>query len=262
LRKGLPNPWLQAIPEAFFREIRIGDENTRLLSGSPGELPKRSPIGVYDKEILCDQCEVKFGQVDDYGVLILLKRFHVLFLPIIIEERIVGYRAENINQDLLLRFLVSTLWRASVSTQPFYDSIDLGSFESLAKQTILNPNIPVPKQFKAMLWSWMPDVDSYIAKYTLMNPFYIKGRAKNTFRFYFGEVAADIIVDTKPILDNTRILYLLESPSVILAAREFTKSKDYATILHTVEQSNINVGEKHSNSRVKSDNDNNKKGKT
>ena len=238
------------IPEAFFREIVIGDEGAHLISGSPGELPKRSPIGVYDREILCDQCEVKFGRVDDYGVLVLLKRFHELFLPIINEKRIVGYQAENINQDLLLRFLVSTLWRASVSTQPFYDSIDLGPLESLARQTILNPNTPVPIQFTAMLWSWNPNNDSYIATKSLMNPFHINGQTINTYRFYFGEVAADIIADTQPIPDNTRILHLLEGPSVIIVAREFTTSKDYAAIIHTVKQSSINVRERHGNRRI------------
>jgi hypothetical protein len=49
-----PKKLIQAhvIPEAFFREMRVGDGAPPLLVKT-GEYPRRSPIGVYDQTILC-----------------------------------------------------------------------------------------------------------------------------------------------------------------------------------------------------------------
>ena len=226
------------IPEAFFREARVDSEITRLISDDPNTFPKRSPIGVYDQEILCDQCEPKFGQVDDYGVQVLLKQFHELFLPTTYENRIV-YQAENINHDLLLRFLVATLWRASVSTQAFYSHVNLGPLEPLAKQVILDQNNPVPKQFSAMLSRWTTDKENFLATKALMDPCPEKMYGINSYRFYFGEVVAHIKADKRPLPNILRPVVLLR-PTVILVDREISKSKDFAAMVHTVEQSRKN----------------------
>ena len=231
------------IPEAFFREMRVGDEIPLLISGTPNTFPKQSPIGVYDQKILCNQCEPKFDQVDDYGVQVLLNRLHEIFLPITRANRIVAYQTENINQDLLLRFLVATLWRASVSTQAFYNRIDLGPLETLARQTILNPNNPVPKQFSAVLSRWTTDEKSFFATKGLMDPFPEKSSGVNLYRFYFGEVVAYIKADTLPFPNSFRTIALLEQSTVLLFVREISKSKDFAAMIHTVEQSHKNYEE-------------------
>lgn len=234
------------IPEAFFREIRVGDEIPHLISDTPNNFPKRSPIGIYDKEILCSQCEPKFAQVDNYGVQVLLKRLHELFLPITQANRIAAFEAKNINQDLLLRFLVATLWRASVSTQGFYRRIDLGTLEQLARQTILNANSPVPKQFSAVLSRWTTDENNSFATKGIMDPFPEKIDGVNSYRFYFGEVVAHIKADTHPFPNSLRKLALLEQPTVMLVARELSKSKDFSAMIHTVKQSHQNYKKVHS----------------
>ena len=55
------------IPEAFFRVLRAGGETPILISNVANTYPKRSPIGVYDQNILCEDCETMFSQVDDYN---------------------------------------------------------------------------------------------------------------------------------------------------------------------------------------------------
>src|SRR5215208_880584 len=118
------------IPEAFFREARGNAKKPRLIFDDPNTYPKQSLIGVYDQEILCEQCESKFQHLDDYGVQVLLTQFQELFLPVTYGDRVV-YQATDINHNLLLRFFVATLWRASVSTQMFYKDVNLGHLESL-----------------------------------------------------------------------------------------------------------------------------------
>jgi hypothetical protein len=51
------------IPEVFFRLARGDDMLTNI---STGKRPQKSPIGAYDKGILCADCEKCFGEADSY----------------------------------------------------------------------------------------------------------------------------------------------------------------------------------------------------
>lgn len=222
------------IPEAFFREARKGAKKPRIIFDDPNTYPKRSPIGVYDQEILCYQCESKFQTMDDYGVQVLLTKFHELFLPMTYGDRVV-HQAENINYNLLLRFLVATLWRASVSTQMFYKDVNLDQLESLAKRTILIPDSPIPKHFSAILSRWVTDKETAFATKVLLNPYPSTIYGIKSYRFYFGQVVADIKADKRPLPDVLHPVMLLQ-PTVILVDRELGQSKDFVSMVHTAEQ--------------------------
>ncbi len=47
------------IPESFFRDVDKAKTGLRVYSSKPDEFPKRSPTGVYDDEIVCEECEKK-----------------------------------------------------------------------------------------------------------------------------------------------------------------------------------------------------------
>lgn len=232
------------IPEAFFREIRrIDNKNPILISNTPNTFRKQAPIGVYDKGILCNKCEPKFSLVDDYGVQILLKQLNNLCLPIVRDNRIIAYQAENVDQGLLLRFFIAVLWRASVSTQPFYNRIKLGHLEPLAKEIIINPTNPIPKEFSVVLSRWIVDEESQYITEGLMDPFLESSEDVNIYRFYFGKVVAHIKADPRPFPDGYRTLALLEQPTVLLVAREASKSKDWTAMINTVKEAHINYDE-------------------
>jgi hypothetical protein len=95
------------IPEAFWREIRQGDDAPLLITSVKGEFPKKAPIGVYDDGILCTECEESFGHVDDYGITVLLKRRDELFRPSKDGAGALAYVAEDVDQRTLLKFFVS-----------------------------------------------------------------------------------------------------------------------------------------------------------
>lgn len=104
------------------------------LIGSGGGHPKRLRTGVYDETILCHECEKVFGPWDDYG-----KRF-LLDMPA--SSHFLGTDAEysqvdGIDYDRLKLFFVSVLWRASVSTHPFYSRVRLGPHEARIRAMLL-----------------------------------------------------------------------------------------------------------------------------
>lgn len=140
------------IPEAFFRELRSDGEVPLLVAGKMGQLPKKAPIGVYDPRILCALCEAKFSSVDSYGIAVLLSKFDQYFKPLQLDDRAIAFQGAEVDTTRLLRFLVSILWRGSVSTQPFYSTVVLGPLEKLAKDAIFGAT--VPQTFDAVLSRW------------------------------------------------------------------------------------------------------------
>lgn len=226
------------IPEAFFRELREGSQAPLLVSGSPSEYPSNSPIGIYDREILCGECEPKFGILDDYGIQILLRQLDQHFLPLVGRDGPVAFQAEGVNQEKLLKFLVSVLWRASVSRHRFYGRVDLGPYEPHAKQVLLDPHSPVPPQFGAVLSRWTAG-DVTLAKGGLMDPFRERWDGINAYRFYFGEVVAYIRVDTQSFRRPLSELALLRQHTTTMIARSFNRSSDFAAMAHTAQKSHL-----------------------
>ena len=228
------------IPEAFWRELRDEKDVPLLVSSSEGSFPQRVPIGVYDQTILCEACETKFNAMDDYGINILLKRREELFKSDSHEGEPVAWRSEVVDQQRLLVFLVGILWRASVSTHGFYQRVDLGPLEPLARQVVTNQDAAVPGEFGAVLSQWRANDEHRSLTKGLMDPFKEKWGETTAYRFYFGEVVAYIKADKRPFPRELKRYSLGADKSLTIIARDFAKSKDFRALRHTAFQSHFN----------------------
>ena len=230
------------IPEAFFRVLREGGAMPLLVTGTPNQFPKRSPIGVYDEGILCDACEPKFDRFDHYGVETLLVRLDELFQPISHQGEIVAYQAAGVDQKLLMQFLLATLWRASVSTHSFYRRVNLGPFEEVARRAILEPEEPVPEAFNAVLSRWIIEEQQHQQSVGgMMDPFREHWDGVNAYRFYFGNVVAYIKADRQNFAGPLRYLSLQNGLNVTMVTRSFDMSSDFAAMVHTAKRSHDNL---------------------
>ena len=228
------------IPEAFWRELRDGKDVPLLVSSAEGSFPQRNPIGVYDQTILCEVCETTFNAMDDYGIKTLLKRREMLFKPVLHEGEPVAWKSEEVDQHRLLVFLVGTLWRASVSTHGFYQKVDLGPLEPLARQVVMKQEAAVPGVFGAVLSQWRANDEHRTLTKGLMDPFKEKWGETTAYRFYFGEVVAYIKADKRPFPEELKKYSLGEDKSLTLIERDFAKSKDFDALRHTAIQSLLN----------------------
>jgi hypothetical protein len=240
---GRPEKLVKAhiIPEAFFRPLRQEGKPPLLVSGTQGQFPKRAPIGIYDETILCEACEARFAQLDHYGVEILQIRLNELFRPVLHLGETVAYQAEGIDQKRLLRFLIATLWRASVSDHSYYKRVTLGPYEDLAKQVVLATDDGVPKIFGAVLSRWDDKDPQGLHAKGLMDPFRERWNGVNAYRFYFGHVVAYIKVSNQGFTDPLRSISLLSQPLVTMIPRNFKASSDFAAMLHTAKLSQRNM---------------------
>lgn len=115
------------IPKAFFSLPLLNAEPAKILSSIKGVYPKTTRTGIYDSGILCGSCDGKLGILDQYVAerLIQKKEFNQLTFV-----QAVGRRYANVNPDLVQKFLLSVLWRASVSNHYFFSRVSLGPYEN------------------------------------------------------------------------------------------------------------------------------------
>lgn len=221
------------IPQAFFRAIGTGRNAPLLVTTTPtNPHPKRAPIGVYDTGILCDDCERRFDKVDAYGTKTLL---HTLRGPHLKSLRhandVIAFQAEGIDQELLRRFFVATLWRASVSTHSFFVRVRLGErYEKLAKDAVADQ--PLTPAFGAAMACWLSP-EGRDESVGFMDPFFERYDGVNTYRFYFGPYLAYIKVDQKPFKEPLLHASLGVRPDLVIIRRDHRSSKDFAAMVRT-----------------------------
>ena len=180
------------IPESFFIGHRTAKESPLLISNEAGIYPKKSRIGVYDKEILCNECEGKFQDVDNYGQTILLKNedSHVKLTK---NDKIFGYQINGVDYQRLKQFFISVLWRASISKHAFYSKIQLGSYESKAKALIWNGNLDTTGLFSFFIAKFKdPDIGRAI-----LDPHRQRHEGVNYCQFYMYGYIIYIKVDKR-----------------------------------------------------------------
>lgn len=215
------------IPEAFFRAIGTGKDAPILVTNrADAPFPKRLPIGVYDSELLCDTCERKFDRVDAYGTKTLLHTLRGAALsPMTHDGQVIGFQASGIDQTLLLRFFIATLWRASITKNPVFGRVALGQrYEELAKVALTTENLS--SDFGVVLAAFMsPEgADESIG---LMDPVRMRYEGVTVYRFYFGPYHAHIKVDQRPFAAPFDIAALGSNPLLRIIRRDYQASKDF-----------------------------------
>ncbi|WP_133164239.1 hypothetical protein [Solimonas fluminis] len=219
------------IPEAFFRQLKVPGETPILVSSRKGHFKKKSPIGVYDSNILCAECEGLFAAPDNYGAKILIQEFDSLFEPVIRHGRIVAFTGKGIDQTLLQKFLVGTLWRASVSGQDYYSNVRLGPLEEMAKAAFLDPTHPEAHRFSSLLSRWQVSKERESLADAMMDPLPEKWNQVRAYRFYFGRTVAYIKADNRKFGRNFQQLSLGARLEPVAITRDFDSSKDFAAMV-------------------------------
>jgi len=216
------------IPRSFHEPLKEGGQTPLIITSKEGVFPKKSPIGIYDKEILCEECERKFSPWDDYGNKFLTQELQ--------EERYLinngEYLAYNFGQcdyvNLKLFFL-SVLWRAAVSKQQLFRQVKLGPYEEKLRQLILNNDPGEVSDFSVALSKF----DAPANETGILNPDRTTYDGVNHYRLYLGGYMAIIKVTNLPVPKVFEWLYIAPDKDVFCIMREFKTSKEYGAMVYT-----------------------------
>jgi hypothetical protein len=223
------------LPQAFWRKAGAGIDVPLLLTKKHGVHPKRAPIGVYDRAILCGECESLFQQVDDYGARVLLNDFTSFFMPAMERGRLMGFESTSVDQALLLRFFVSVAWRASVSSHPFFAAVDLGVLLAEAAQVVRDPHRPLSlDNFSCIVTVRRPEAWSAEVATTLISPLRRTWEGATVYNLPFGQWVVWMRVGQPRLPELAESVALLANDRLRVLATDFRASKDLQTMIDVV----------------------------
>jgi hypothetical protein len=208
-----------SIPRAFFG----ADGDSKLISNTEGQYPRRMPIGVYDR-IVCDDCEKRFGPYDNYAAKTLVHNFN-RYIRVPHNGQSAAVVVPKPDYHRLKLFAISLLWRAAVSSHVFYRKVKIGPFEKRAREMILADDPGDADDF-ATWWSTFDIPDSP----GIMDPFKEKWGGVTAYRFYLGRVLAYIKVDQRPMPKAFVPIALIPGKDLIMVIRDFSESPDVSAM--------------------------------
>lgn len=155
--------------------------------------PKRMPIGFYDTNILCSECEEKFSRSDDYGFSLLCQQKEML------EDVNHGYElvAQMIRRydfAQLKLFVLSVLWRAGVSKLEFYEHVQLGVHEARLREVTLYGSSCGEDEYSFVAGRLVGRSQGDL----MPAPFLERFEGVNYWRIYIGEFHFWVKVDRRP----------------------------------------------------------------
>lgn len=221
------------IPKAFFRALRVGDKPAPLVDVSPSADAdvKRSPIGVYDMDLVCSGCESLFGDWDAYGQSVILNIDERVELKN--DGKIVADIVKNYDYDKLKLFFISLLWRASASQEKYYSQVELGLFENICKEMLLANNPGTDDEFSVVIARYPNPAGSVI-----IEPQRAKWNGINWYLFYLSGHIAYIKVDKRNALEPMAGLMLKRDKFLFIAHKDIYKSPEAELIAKAMKKVN------------------------
>lgn len=216
------------IPRSFHEPLKQSGQIPIIITSKEGVYPKRSQTGIYDTEILCEDCEKLFSPWDDYGNKFLFQELEDSNYIVSNGERI-AYNYGLCDYEKLKLFFISMLWRASVSKQDMFSSVRLGPYEDILKELILSKNPGGVEDFSVALSKF----DAPPNETGILNPDRTRYDGVIHYRLYLGGYMAIIKVSNQPIPICFRGMYLEPGQNVYFIVREFKQSKEYAAMVYT-----------------------------
>jgi hypothetical protein len=159
------------IPDFMYKGLF--DKGHRLNKFAPAEFIKgnkrvsRPPTGEYECGILCATCDNEiiggyetyarkalYGKVEEYSSdLPECANFKTT-------SGVTFTHGKNVHYKEFKLFLLSILWKASISSRPFFKEVNLGPYEETIRKMILSGDAKDEETFPIVIMTWLNDKSS------------------------------------------------------------------------------------------------------
>ena len=175
------------IPEFFYIPLYDEKHRFRQLSTSLEKIKKYEQKGIREK-LLCSECENNFSKLEGYAARLFNKDYTI--------------SAEYNNDNVLFHgidykkfklFQLSILWRASVSSLPFFSQINIGPYERKIKMMLIDKK---PGEFYecGCVMVFHLSIEKEIMNGIILNPYSFRSYSHRSYCFVFGSILWVFIV--------------------------------------------------------------------
>ena len=146
---------------------------------------KYRPTGIYDKNILCKECDTTImGGLESYAAKILYDKKD-LESTIEEDENIINLMFKGIEYRKFKLFLISILWRASISNQKMFEEIKLGTkYEEVVRKMIYENNPGKRDDFSTCIFGLKSNEN--LVTLTIVAPRRMKADGNTAYMFYIN----------------------------------------------------------------------------
>lgn len=207
------------IPEFMYQELY--DENHKMFHFAPKELLKPKPIikrpslGIYEGGLLCADCDNKVigQQYEDYVGKVLYSKTdlppEIAWQNKLFKDPKHGLEfciSSNINYKKFKLFVLSILWRASISSNDFFSAVNLGPYEETIRKMIEAGEPGSDDLYPINVFSWLRD--EKLPNDIISKPLYIKKDGKTTYYLPINGLLIEVSISKgplKPPFDGIRL---------------------------------------------------------
>lgn len=212
------------IPKSFCKQVSEDPTTAKLVTNTPGEYPKRNPVGVYDPTLVCADCENLFAPWDDYAFSVLV-RDENLHVPIKDGERTIGYTIAEVDYRKLKLFAISVLWRASASSHGFFHRVKTGPHETQLASMIRAGTPGEPEDFAAVFAKFDGPFETF-----QLDPHFERYDGINFYRIYLSRYVISVKVDHRPPPALFDIFVLRPDRPLCIALRNLRRSSELSLL--------------------------------
>jgi len=176
------------IPDFMYNGIYDEDHFIYKLDLIKPEKSGKNPTGVYDKHILCSNCDNKvIGTFESYASKLLfggkMKMDEMPLFETIAPETMM---VKNINYAKFKLFLLSILWRSHVSSNKFFSQIDLGPYAEIIRKMIVDSDPGDEEQFETCIIYYN---EKALPSKSIVTPRKIKYNGNTSYHFLINHMS-------------------------------------------------------------------------
>jgi hypothetical protein len=221
------------IPKSFYKPL-FDPKNGPLQLVGKNESPKRAPIGLYDKSILCKDCDSLLGKYDDYAQKFFKSHPTWSFKSGIshlgpFEKGLLGYyKADNYDYSTLKLFFISLIWRASISSHNVFQNVQLGTVSNKAREMLLNYNPGKWHEFNVACFKLQGGIDNL--EYIITN--FGKVENQNIYTFQALGFCFHVGIDKESVIPGGELVCLSPIPPWYIICKDYYKSRQLQNIIN------------------------------
>lgn len=166
------------IPEFLYKTLYDDKHRFQVLSIIPDQESWREQKGLRE-QLLCDECEQRLSVWERYASLVLKGG-----IPLACRQEGNVVYISGIDYCQFKLFQLSVLWRAGVSSLPFFENVRLGKHAEMLRLLLLSGNPGSPERYGCFMFGLKHGDKAFTG--IIMQPGKVRINGHTAYRFVFG----------------------------------------------------------------------------